>query len=239
MTPKSTKRIKPVIEEIVSDEPVSTPSLSVSESDNLKADAVSSDALKEKPVEEKSVLNSDPLDLGIPIEEAKEKFHISLGFLMTIVVVAVVVAIVSGALYVYFNGVNSLKGIADATPIPTDSPSATNQPQSTPGSTPSSTSPSPSTKPSDLKVSVLNGSGKIGEAGKAKALIEKAGFKVTQTGNAPNFNFPNTVVQVKSTVSSEVTNKIKEALKASYAVTDGAALDAKSSFDIVVTVGQK
>lgn len=218
MTANTSKRIKPVIEEIVAEAPQNV-------------------VEQMKNVEEPQVLEKNKPETKFPIR--KEKFSISLGFLMITIIVAIVVAVLSGAIYVYFNGIQSIK-IAPkktATPSPTTSASPSQLPTPTPSPT-KIASPTPSIKLSDLKINILNGSGKIGEAGKVKALLEKAGFKVSQTGNAANFNFTDTIVQIKSTISADVINKIKDALKTSFTVADGTTLDAKSNFDIVVTVGK-
>jgi len=99
-------------------------------------------------------------------------------------------------------------------------------------------SPSPTVVPSTYKVSVLNGSGVIGAAGKVKSALEASGFKVTGTGNAASYTFKNTVVQTKATVSSATTDLIKKALK-DYIVEDGDLLPDSSTFDIIVTAGKQ
>jgi pyridoxal biosynthesis lyase PdxS len=104
--------------------------------------------------------------------------------------------------------------------------------------------PSPTTSAvevdvSKLQVSILNGSGKIGEAGKVEKLIEGAGFVVKNTGNALTFDFVETLIQVKNSVSEEVISKLKEVLLTSYAVKVGSNLPSTSKYDIVVTVGSK
>ena len=46
----------------------------------------------------------------------------------------------------------------------------------------------------NIFVEVLNGSGATGIAGSAKEKLESAGFQVTKTGNAPNFEYPKAIV---------------------------------------------
>ena len=126
-------------------------------------------------------------------------------------------------------------------PEPTPTPSsgtivATQTPEPTPTVTPT---PSPKADLNLLKVSVLNGSGKIGEAGKAKTLIEAKGFKVSNVGNAANYTFTDTVIELKETVPDEVFELIEASLAGTYSVKKGSALKANSQYDIVVTVGSK
>ena len=116
--------------------------------------------------------------------------------------------------------------------------SQTPSPVEVPGKSPSP-SPSESMDLSTYKISVLNGSGGIGVATAAKNVIEKAGFKVTGVGNADNFNFSDTMIQVKASVSEDAIVKLKDALASYYSVVMGDALSSQSTFDVVVTVGSK
>ncbi|HWA52273.1 MAG TPA: LytR C-terminal domain-containing protein [Patescibacteria group bacterium] len=134
--------------------------------------------------------------------------------------------LLAGGIYVYLTGI---KG-GSVSPTPTPTTEAITEPTPT---------PTPTADLSTFKISVLNGNGGIGVATAAKAVIEKAGFTVTDVGNADNFNFTDTLVQVKSTVPSDVVEKIKNALSANYSVAMGDPLDANSNFDIVITVGSK
>ena len=68
-------------------------------------------------------------------------------------------------------------------------------------------------------------------------MLEKAGFKVASTGNAANYNFKKTVVQVKQTVGKLALTSLKDSLKDAYSLEDGEALDSKAVYDIVITVG--
>jgi len=95
----------------------------------------------------------------------------------------------------------------------------------------------------DLKtysVSVLNGSGIAGEAGRADALLKSAGFENTETGNAEEFDFVATEIAYKEKVPASVLAKIEEALKAGYLTeTADQRLAEDAEFDIVITVGSK
>lgn len=137
--------------------------------------------------------------------------------------------LLAGGIYVYLTGVRSTSSKQSAG-IPV--PEATQEPTPTPEA-------SPSADLTTFKVSVLNGSGGIGVAGAGRDVIEKAGFKVSYIGNAPNFNFTDTVIQVKPSVGADVAAKLKDALSTKYSVTIGDPLTASDTYDIVVTVGSK
>jgi hypothetical protein len=72
-----------------------------------------------------------------------------------------------------------------------------------------------------------------------KNIIEKVGFKVASVGNADNFDFKDTLIQVKPSVAADVVAKLKSALANNYSVKIGDQLDPDSSYDIVITVGAK
>lgn len=154
--------------------------------------------------------------------------NMKLIFLVTIVT-ALIVGFIAGGVYVYVSGVSS-NTVAESSPTPSSMPVET-----TPTSKPS---PTPTVVPSSYKVSVLNGSGVIGAAGKVKASLETSGFKVTGTGNAASYNFKNTVLQVKSSVSAATVELVKKALN-DYVVEDGETLPVSSTFDIVITAGKE
>jgi len=134
-------------------------------------------------------------------------------------------AILGGVVF-YQKGVNSIKVEETATP------SATATPQASPTSSPSGT-----VDISKLKVSVLNGSGIAGEAGKVKALLETAGFTVTSTGNAATYDYTKTIIKAKSTVDAATLKKVKDALFETYLVGENQTLTASSATDIQVIVG--
>lgn len=110
----------------------------------------------------------------------------------------------------------------------------------TPTPAPIEQEPMPTEEPTvnkeDLKVKILNGSGVVGEATKVKTLLEGADFVVDSTANADNYDYKTTEIQVKSTVSSSVTNELSELLETDYTV-DTAELDDSEDVDIVVIIG--
>lgn len=149
--------------------------------------------------------------------------------------VALIVMALAGGLYVYLNGVKNLSSL----PTSSESPSPTYVPSPTPLASPLSVSPSPKPDYSLFNVSVLNGSGAIGAATAVRDLVQKGGFKVGYTGNAGSFNFTDTVIQVKNTVSPDVVAALKDLLVPTYSVKIGDQLSPQQRFDIIITVGSK
>ncbi len=87
-------------------------------------------------------------------------------------------------------------------------------------------------------VSILNGSGIAGEAGKVQDLIEEAGFKVSGTGNATSYDYTKTVIQAKSDVDKDFLSKLSETLGKNYSVeTKVEELEDSSKDSVVIIVG--
>lgn len=144
----------------------------------------------------------------------------------------VIIGLLAGGIYVYIKGTSEESGVVTTLPSPT--PLAIDEPSATPAPTPSE-----KIDVSSLKVSILNGSGKIGEAGKVKTLIEKEGFKVANTGNAATFNFAETVIQAKEGTAQVVIDQLEDVLSTNYEIKIGDSLKDTSTYDIVITVGSK
>lgn len=205
------KRIKPVIEEVVPES-------------------------NENPGEEKESMESKPEDSQTPKPEAEtlvkeeSKSDIKL-FILVAVITALVVAALAGGIYVYLNGISNLSK-------PTPAPSAAPVIETTPTPTPTA-SAAAEVKLSTYKVQILNGSGKIGEASKAKALLEKEGFKISNTANAATFDFTDSIIEAKETVGESAITTAEDALSKTYSVKAGDTLPASSTYDIIVTIGSK
>ncbi len=165
-----------------------------------------------------------------PEHPIKNESGIFLKFFLVTFLATLLALALAGGIYVYLTGTNKIRtpGLINQAPTPT----ATVVVNSTPV-------PTPIADLSTFKVSVLNGNGGIGVASKLKAIIEKVGFKVSYTGNADNFNFTDTLIQVKSTVPDSVVTTLKNSLADTYSVKIGDPLDAASPYDIVITVGSK
>lgn len=93
---------------------------------------------------------------------------------------------------------------------------------------------------SEYKVQVLNGSGISGRAGQVRDVLVSIGFLEDQitAGNAASYTFKDTEVEMKSSVSTAVLQKIQQALL-EYNVVKKDTLGGDSSYDIVITIGTK
>ena len=116
------------------------------------------------------------------------------------------------------------------------------KPTSTPMSTPEVTVEENETEEkkidlSKYKVQVLNGSGIKGIASKTSNLLEEAGFKDIDTGNADSYNYTKTEVSFKDSVESDVFKSIEDALT-DYTIEKSDDLKDTSDYDIVIIVGQ-
>lgn len=137
--------------------------------------------------------------------------------------------------------------------FPTDTPVPTEiQEETTPTKEPKKTpTPTPTLKPtsnpvdkatgfdrSELSVEVKNGGGVRGVAGKMADVLRGLGYNIASTGNADNFDYENTVIEVKSE-KSKYLQLLKSDLSSSYTIgTTSSSLSASSSADAVVIVGK-
>lgn len=211
------RRIRPVIEEVVSGDSADE---TREEEETVSNEVSTTDEVAPQP----EMAGTPPAN-----EEPKKDLKV---FVIVSLVTALVVAALAGGIYVYVTGTKNSEDQSLATPTPTLMPEATLEP------TPEA-SATPTPKPSSYKIEILNGSGKIGEANAAKALIEKEGFKVATTGNAATFDFEDTVIQVKSSVPVSVVDTLKEALSSKYSVVIGNKLPSTSTYDVIITIGSK
>jgi LCP family protein required for cell wall assembly len=83
---------------------------------------------------------------------------------------------------------------------------------STPGPSSSAGAQVLTTSPANVKVEVLNGSGVPRVAGQAAAALTSRGFKVTGTGEAPNFAYTTSVIEYSSAADMAAVNTLKKAL---------------------------
>jgi hypothetical protein len=113
-------------------------------------------------------------------------------------------------------------------------PEATTAPEAT--ATPA---PAEEVKLDTLKVSILNGSGIPGEAGKVQALLEEAGFADFETGNADSYDYTITEVTLKEGVLTAAFDAVKEALDEYNVVKQEGTLEEDSEFDLEIIVGTK
>ncbi len=91
---------------------------------------------------------------------------------------------------------------------------------------------------SKLSVSVLNGSGKEGVAGKAANILKGHGYNVTSTGNADNYNYEGITIKVKKE-KSDFLNLLKKDLAKDYSVKASSSdLSSDSATDAVIIIGK-
>ncbi len=110
-----------------------------------------------------------------------------------------------------------------ATPTPTEAPEPT-------------ATPTPEIDKAALKVKVLNGSGAVGKASAVKKLFTDAGFEEVLTGNADNFDYESTVVQIKDSASG-ATEEVKQILSDGTSTIKVESLDEEDASDIIVIFG--
>ncbi len=96
--------------------------------------------------------------------------------------------------------------------------------------------PSPSFDKKTIRIKVLNGSGISGKAGDVKTALTEKGYQEILTGNADEFDYTITEIQVKkeSTDSAAV---IKNDLKENVTAPKITSLDDEETADIVIIVG--
>jgi hypothetical protein len=237
MPAKAKKRIKPVIEEIT--EEVETPE--VSETPDTTPEETTEDTEMNTEAEEKTELvpETESSESKPETETAKEESSsdskpekkVNLKMIIVITVIsALVAAFVSGGVYVYLSGIESLN---TETSEPSPTPDTSSEP--TPTASPESEEP---VDVSSYSVQVLNGSGAIGAASDGEDILTGANFTVKSTGNAANYNFEATVIQSKKDVAGEAISAAKMALeKEDYEVEIGDTLEESSDYDVVVTIG--
>lgn len=144
-------------------------------------------------------------------------------------IVIVVTCLVAGGAILLVAGGNLKMPSIGAKPTPT--PTATAAPTPTPVLE--------TTKKEELSIQVLNGSGTPGEAGKMKTFLEKKGYTVKDTGNADNYDYEATEIQIKS--GKEAIYKLLETdLKEDYNLSSSpATLSDDVPYDVRIVVGKE
>lgn len=93
---------------------------------------------------------------------------------------------------------------------------------------------------SAYSIEILNGSGVAGVAGSEQEALEADEFNVENTGNAENQDFTETIIAVKSDVSEEFIEKLRDSLEERYVVAAGTEeLEDDNDYDVVVTIGSE
>ncbi len=125
---------------------------------------------------------------------------------MWAVVIILICIVVGGTIYLASSGNLKMPSFA-AKPTPTATPTVA----------PTATPVPVEVKKEDLKIQVLNGSGIPGVAGKLKTLLEEKGYTVSDTGNADNYDYETTEIQVKSG-KDEILKVLETDLKEDYSL---------------------
>lgn len=118
-------------------------------------------------------------------------------------------------------------GMFGVTPTPTPSIEIENTPTPTPDEV-------------DLEayeIEVQNGSGIAGEGANVKELLEEAGFKVGEVGNADNSDYEETVITVSDKVKKEYIDELTKALEERGAVGDIEKFAEGEDGEVLVIIG--
>lgn len=91
----------------------------------------------------------------------------------------------------------------------------------------------------DLKIEVLNGAGIAGIAVLAKTFLEEKGYENVEVGNADNYDFKTTLVEIKESKKNYTDMLIKDLSDKYKASVSSTFLGKESDFDAVVTIGTK
>ncbi|MBN1168368.1 LytR C-terminal domain-containing protein [Candidatus Woesebacteria bacterium] len=184
----------------------------------------------ESQKEVKKWLNETPITEDSGIQESK-------GVGKKIIIIVVIIMLIAGAIG---GGFYYYKTNMDVQPEPEDN---TNQIVVRDVDEPEPTAtPTPEVEEvvdlTEFSVSVLNGSGVPGEAGKVNDMLVEAGFNEADTGNAESYDYGSTQISLKESVPESVFDTISAALSESYDVSSvPAELDDDSTYDIIVIVG--
>lgn len=88
-----------------------------------------------------------------------------------------------------------------------------------------------------MAIEVINGTGKAGQAGKVKSMLEGLDFGDITTGNAQDSNNTVTKVEFASDVSSDVVSEIKKELSTTFERVESSEQPAASSYKIIIITG--
>ncbi|MBI4009226.1 LytR C-terminal domain-containing protein, partial [Candidatus Roizmanbacteria bacterium] len=96
--------------------------------------------------------------------------------------------------------------------------------------------PTLSFKKEELKIKILNGSGIVGKASEIKALLREKEYQEILTGNADNFDYEQSELQIKKSKTS-VTSLIKSDLKDSITSFKETVLEEDEAADVIIIIG--
>jgi len=108
------------------------------------------------------------------------------------------------------------------------------EPTTIPTQTPT---PTPSFKKEDLKIKILNGSGTVGKAADVKNILKDKGYGEIITGNANNYNYEKTEVQIKKQFV-QISPTLKTDLKDYLTSFKQSELESTSTADLMLIIGK-
>lgn len=173
----------------------------------------------------------EPKPTEIPHEPGFSPKSRSFSPLIIIIPGVLLLGAVLGGIYFYQKSLKESSPSTNPTPfenLATSVPSASGSP---------SASPSAKLDLTKYPIDIQNGVGIPGTAASAKDLVTKAGFKVTATGNADNFNYTDTIIKTQSDVPQAFVDKLQTTLSGIYSVAKPQSLDSTSTYEVVVIIG--
>jgi fructose-specific phosphotransferase system component IIB len=98
-------------------------------------------------------------------------------------------------------------------------------------------SPTASENKSDISISVQNGSGVTGAAGKAADILKADGYTIASTTNADSSDYTDVTIQIKNSLKTKLSS-IEKALSKDYTIgSTSADLPESTSYDVLVIIG--
>lgn len=140
------------------------------------------------------------------------------------------IAALIGIGFVYRSAIMGLFAGKTVSPTPTPAPVAREVTPTKPAET--------AAKLDAYNITVLNGSGRAGEASKVKDLLAEKGYKVGTAGNAETSDFEGTVIKAKSSVERKFLDSLKKLLSETYELDPVDSLSETEDVDIVITIGK-
>lgn len=101
-----------------------------------------------------------------------------------------------------------------------------------------SLSPTPQLDKKLLKIQILNGVGEKGLAKIVKDLLEKAGFMVSDTGNADKFGYKTVVIKTKDDKKDYIALVEADLAANGYTVDSKENLSENESYDMIIIIGK-
>lgn len=179
-----------------------------------------------------------------PIIEGRRRKSSKKTLIIFLVLLLLVPLLIAGV--TLFAGQQQEEAVPTPTPtsvvFPTDTPapSATPTAAVTPTVAPNKSSIDAKTKldRATLSVMVQNGSGVVGAANKAAGILKQAGYVISGTQNADNYDYQDVTISVKAGKAA-FAPLLKQDLSSEYTVTaTNTTLNASTSADAVVIIGK-